>query len=126
MLPGTQSEPVFVLATQELAERYYGQRPPYGFRGYAALLDGEPIALGGLYRDGLLLLAFTEMKEPMRRFRKARARAVRLMVDLMDSVHVPVYAIVSETEPTSSALLAKLGFEQTGLETENGELVVRR
>lgn len=117
----------FVTATQKLAEQYFGgARPPYGFRGYLALLDGEPVGIGGLFVWEGVPIVFTQMKDPMRKFIKARARAVRLMVGMMDSLKMPVYATADKMEPTSEKLLAKLGFVPTGIETEHGELLVRR
>jgi hypothetical protein len=120
------SEIEFVTATQKLAEQYFGGRPPYGFRGYIALLDGEPVGIGGLFMWDGIPVVFTQMKDPMRPFIKARAKAVRLMVGFMDTLKVSVYATADKMEPTSDKLLAKLGFVPTGVDTEHGELLVRR
>lgn len=120
------SEPVIVPATQAYADAYFNGRPPLGFRGYVALLDGEVIGVGGLFREFGVPIVFSQMKPPMRPFRKACARAVRLLVELMDSTNVAVYATADENEVTSAKLLAKLGFVATGVDTEHGELLVRR
>lgn len=121
-----RNEPVFVEATQSLVERYYGARPPISFRGYVAVLDGEPIGVGGVYRTGGLWVAFSEMKDEMRPFVKARARAARLLVNFADRLGVTVHAVEDPNEPTSPGLLKKLGFEKTGMVTDMGELLVRQ
>lgn len=121
-----RNEPVFVEATQSLVERYYGTRPPVGFRGYVALLGGEPVGVGGVYRTDGLWVAFSEMKDEMRPFIKARARAARLLVNFADRLGVSVHAVEDPNEPTSPGLLKKLGFEKTGAVTDMGELLVRK
>lgn len=121
-----RNEIVFERATQTLVERYYGERPPVGFRGYVALLGGEPVGVGGVYRAGGMWVAFSEMKDAMRPFRKARAKAARLLVEFIDALGVTVHAVVDPVEPTSSGLLKKLGFVPTGESTDIGELLVRQ
>lgn len=120
------SEIEFVTATQKLAEQYFDGRPPYGFRGHMAIMDGEPVGVGGLFMWDGIPIVFTQMKEPMRPHKKACARAVRLMVEFMDTLKMPVYATADKMESTSEKLLAKLGFVPTGVDTEHGELLVRR
>jgi RimJ/RimL family protein N-acetyltransferase len=121
-----RSEVTFVPATQELAERYYtGRRPPIGFRGYVALLGGEPVGVGGVHRMGGGFVAFSEMKDSMRQDRRACARATRLLIDFVDNLGCAVYAVADSGEPTSERLLARLGFTGTGVQTAEGELLVR-
>lgn len=119
------SEIQFTHATQKLAEQYFGGVPPYGFRGYIALLDGEPVGVGGLFVWEGVPIVFTQMKDPMRPHKKACAKAVRLMVQFMDGLKMPVYATADKMEATSEKLLSKLGFVPTGIETEHGELLMR-
>lgn len=116
----------FVTATQKLAEEYFGGIPPYGFRGHIALLDGKPVGVGGLFMWEGVPIVFTQMKDEMRPHKKAIAKFVRLMVQFMDSLKMPVYATADKMESTSEKLLAKLGFVPTGIETEHGELLMRK
>ena len=39
----------FIPADQAKAEQYFDGRPPFGFRGYIALLDGKPVGVGGIF-----------------------------------------------------------------------------
>lgn len=116
----------FVPATQELAERYFGGTPSYGFRGYAFLLDGDVVGLGGLFWYEGWPIVFSQIKDSMRAKRKDCARAVRLLMNFLDDLGFPVYALQDPDEPTSAGLLAKLGFVRTGIEIEHGELLMRR
>lgn len=104
---------------------YYGEAPKQSFRGYAAELDGEIIALGGVYYQDGLPIAFTEMKPKMRMHRKAIAKGCRMIVRLLDDIGGSVYAIACNAEPTAPYLLAKLGFKPTGLFGPHGETLVR-
>lgn len=120
------SEIEFVPATQKLAEQYFGGVPPYGFRGHVAVMDGKPVGIGGLFVWDGIPIVFTQLKDEMRPHKKACARAVRVMVEFMDSLKMPVYATADKMEVTSEKLLAKLGFVPTGIETEHGELLMRK
>lgn len=116
---------LFRTATQEDALAFYGRPPDYSFRGVVAVLDGRVVGIGGVYRDAGRPIVFTDMKDEMREHRRARAKAVRIMIELADR-HPIVYAVASPDEPTSGPLLAKLGFEPTGEMTPYGELLARR
>jgi len=119
-------EPTFVPITQKLAEAYFEGRPPFGFKGYAAVLEDEVVGVGGVFRWEGLPIAFSQMKDGMRPYKKARAKAARLMDRFISDMGIAVYATVDPNEPTSPGLLAKLGFVPTGEITEHGELLVRR
>jgi hypothetical protein len=109
-------------ATSEDAELFYGRAPRFSFKGFVAEYHGDVVGLGGIYYHGDLPVAFTDMAAPMRRDRKACARACRLLTQYFDATGHPVYAVPA---PTSAKLLAKLGFRQTGRNTPIGELLMR-
>lgn len=112
----------FVPATPALARAYYGGPPPYSFKGYVALLDGKPIGIGGIFYNGHPV-AFSEMKDEMRPRRKDKARAVRVLEQLIKAQKSPVFAVA--VEPTSVPLLTKLGFALTGREEPAGPVMQR-
>ena len=120
------SEITFAPATQAYVNDYFGGAPPYGFRGYVALLDGAVVGIGGVFMYGGVPVAFSQMKDPMRPFIKAKARAARLLEKYIDDMRIPVYATADPNEPTSGKLLEKLGFQPTGVESGYGEMLVRR
>lgn len=121
----TKSKPVIRPATYADAVAYYGGDPVSSFKGYAVDLDGEIIGICGVFYHEGRPIAFSEMKEPMRRYIKARAMACRILLKLFDSIGGKVYAFASDTEPTAPYLLAKLGFKPTGEFTSHGEMLVR-
>lgn len=112
--------------TQELAERYFEGQPPYSFRGFAAVIGGEPVGIAGVFRAYGRMWAFSGMKEDLRPYRKARVKAVRKLVSLLDSMPCPVYATADPNEPTAEKLLSHLGFVGTDERHEGNEILVRR
>lgn len=116
------SDITFRPATAEDAEAFYGQRPLFSFKGYAADYHGDVVGLGGIYYHGGTPVAFTDMAAPMRRDKRACARACRMLTEYFDELGHPVYAV---PEPASAALLRKLGFRPLGRTTALGELHVR-
>lgn len=117
--------PEIVPATQALAREYWGGDPPFSFRGYVAVLGGVVVGVGGVYRMGGRLWAFSKGKPELAPFIKTRAKAVRVLVQLMDRYTEPVYAAPDAEEPTAMPLLTKLGFVPTGEELEVGPVLVR-
>lgn len=118
-------QPVFLPATQELAESYWRGYPPFSFRGYVAVLGEKVVGVGGVYRMAGRLWVFSAYKPEMAPFRKARARAVRLLLQLVDTYPEPVYAVRDENEPTAATLLPKLGFVPSGEEANGQPVLVR-
>lgn len=121
----TRSEPVIRPATYSDAVAYYGGPPRASFKGFVAELDGEIIGIGGVFYEDGAAVAFSEMKEPMRKYRKAKARACRILCDMFDGIGRKVYAAACESEPTAPYLLVKLGFKPTGIFGQFGETWVR-
>lgn len=121
----TRSEPTFRVARPEDAVAYYGTQAKMSFRGYVAELDGEVVGIGGVYYANGAPIAFSEMREPMRKHKRAIAKACRMLTQLFDKIGGNVYAVACPTEPTAPRLLAKLGFVPTGLFGAQGETLVR-
>ncbi len=119
------SEPVIACATQSLARAYWGGDPPFSFRGYVALLDGEVVGVGGLYRMCGRLWLFSGFRPELRPYRKTRAKAVRMLLQLADMYTEPVYVTPDREEPTAMPLLTKLGFVPTGEEVDGDHVLVR-
>jgi hypothetical protein len=119
------SEPVIVCATQSLARAYWGGDPPFSFRGYVALLNGEVVGVGGAYRMHGRVWLFSGFRPELRPYRKTRAKAVRMLIQLADTYPEPVYAAPDKEEPTAMPLLTKLGFTPTGEEVDGDPVLVR-
>lgn len=121
----TRPEPTFRRATPADAVAFYGTPAKMSFRGFVAELDGEVVGIGGVYYDNGVPIAFSEMRPPMRKYKKAMAKACRILTRFFDQLGGKVYAIACPTEPTAPYLLAKLGFKPTGLIGPHGETLVR-
>jgi hypothetical protein len=120
-----RSEPIIACATQSLARAYWGGDPPFSFRGYVALLDGEVVGVGGLYRMHDRMWIFSGFKPELAPYRKVRAKAVRMLLQLADNYPTPVFATPDRKEPTAMPLLIRLGFVPTGEEVDGDPVLVR-
>jgi hypothetical protein len=118
-------KPVLIPATRELAEAYYGQKPPHTFQGLICVDEGRPLGVCGLYRDEGHVFAFSEFSEELRPHRRVLVQAVRAMVDMMDASPVTVFAIENREEPLAADLLRRVGFVPTGAEVPGGRVMVR-
>jgi hypothetical protein len=99
-------------ATEQDAIDYWGCTPKSSFTGYVADLDGRIIGIGGVFYDGGVPVAFSEMKPEMRLHRKSVARGVRVLEKLFNR-HGMVFSFVNQDEPTALNLQTKLGFVPT-------------
>lgn len=109
-------------ATAELAERWYGRTPPFTFRGWFARKDDELLGCAGVYWVDGAAIAFSEWR-PARLDLRVAARAVRLVLGLVESLRTPVYAVCGTED---GRLLRKLGWKDTGDEALGGPLMIRQ
>jgi len=114
----------FRQATAQDAYDFYGANPPFSFKGVAAIKDGMVVGVGGIYREGPYLIAFTDMKDEMRESKKDVAKGCRMIHKLIIEESRPVYAIANNDEPTAEALLVKLGFVPSGKTSEKGDILI--
>lgn len=119
------SDITFRQATQALAENYYGGTPPAGFRGWVALRGEDVVGVGGVQRVAGALFAFSERKPEMARDKRACAKATRLLVEYLDSLPEPAYAVADDAIETSAQLLARIGFVKTGQRLGDQDLLMR-
>ena len=89
--------------------------PIPGVRGVAFYLDGEVVGIAGLAYYRPFIMAFSNISEEMRPYLKTitAARGVKAVQKLLSECRAPVFAITDKDEPTSVALLERLGFEQS-------------
>jgi hypothetical protein len=85
---------------------------------YVAVLNGEPIAVAGVFRDKYMV-AFSQMKDEMRGRKKDIVRLAHANMAAIKARGVKVIAFASD-EPTSLSLIKHLGFVYEG-HTELGE-----
>lgn len=87
--------------------------------------DDEIVGIGGVYYIDGVPVAFSDMKPTLRPHKKSQAKACRILMQLLDKIGAPVYAVACPAEPTAPYLLAKLGFKPTGVFGPQGETLVR-
>ena len=95
---------------------FSGRPPEMAARAYVAELDGDILALAGIYYCAGVAIAFCEMDDAMRQHRKSIMRGARLVMrEVIASMRMPVFAICSKREPNAPAFLSRLGFEPAGV-----------
>lgn len=106
----TSSEFVIRPATQEDLTQWYGSLPAYTTRALVGVLNGEVIALGGVYRDNNAVVGIAGLKPPMRGRRKDIVRMIRATKELLQNYPV-VLAFADRNEPTADGFIRHLGFD---------------
>ena len=103
-------------ATQADANEYYnGKYPHRTFKGVAVVEDGKTIILGGVYRDKVNQIAFTDMKVDPTKYKRHIIKATRLVMGIIEQFH-HVYAIIGETSPPGAGdYIRHYGFEGYGI-----------
>jgi hypothetical protein len=110
----------FVPATPDLLAAYYGGDPPFGPQDFVALIDSEPVGLGGITSISGISTALYEMKGELRARQRDLARFLCKFEALVEEFEGELFAIASE--PTSAGPLKGLGFRDTGIVIESGRL----
>ncbi len=108
-------EPVIRSATEADLINYYGENPGFTVRALVADLDGEIIAIGGLAYYPGQMLAFSEMKEPMRKYPKLIYKSAFKVAELIKKYGGSVVAVANCKENNAGKLLKKLGFISVGM-----------
>lgn len=116
---------VFRPATASDALAFYGKLPPARFRGFSAVQGDTVIAIGGVYFHDGHPVAFSDISDDYRKSRKNIAKGIKMLMNFIKELNVPVFALASPDEPTAPYLLAKLGFKPTGCVSTAGEYLMR-
>lgn len=106
-----------VPATQKHVEEFYGKKPIRSVRAIVGILDGKVVGLAGVFLDRNQVIAFSEMKEEARGYKKAILKAGFMVYDIMTRYPV-VFAVANPNEKGAHRLLTRFGFEFVEL---NGE-----
>ena len=117
--------PQIVPVTDELVTAFWGAPRYNTMRGLAAVKDGHPICIAGIYFDGDKMCAFADIREEMRKFRKTGVRMGHELAAMMTALGTDVYALADKACPNADLFLIHLGFERALPET-NPELFVWR
>lgn len=101
-------------ATAADIETYYGVPQGPTLRALVAELDGQPIGVIGLARQGPVSRLFSEFRPELRPHLKSMAvlRGIKTVLRWVEAAKIPVYALAQCDEPDAHRLLKRLGFEQ--------------
>ena len=89
----------------------YGGRHKRSMKAITAVLDGAPVGIAGIYFDRGRVVAFSEIKEELRRYPIAIYKAARIVREMIIKMNVPVIAIASPSVDGAGELLHHLGFD---------------
>lgn len=120
-----KSKVSFEHATTKNIKEFYGRLPDRSLRGWVLFLDGKAVGACGIMYELDHRLAFSDIGDTLRPYKREIAKAIRLVEGLCDETKGPVTAYVDEDEPTSKQLLGKLGFIDIGMRADRGPLWVR-
>lgn len=88
-------------------EAWHGKSLQHTVRAWVAEEDGEVIGMAGYYLPGGPPIVFSDMREGMKRHRKAILKEARRV---MSEVRQPMFAMASQKEDGSERFLQWLGF----------------
>lgn len=77
-------------------------------------VDGEILAVGGIYYEGSRIIAFSDLKPGAEAYKKSIMRGTKMILELMRKKRRPVHAVRDPEISTAPGFLAHLGFEQVG------------
>lgn len=101
---------------------WYGDElPRQSMRALVADLDGEIIGIAGLVYHDDQMLAFSSIKDEMRRYPVTIMKAAKRFADIINKHGRNVVAVASCGEKNSDEFLSRVGFEFIG-ETRDGRL----
>lgn len=98
-------------ATAEDIEALYGERPRKTMKAYTALVDGQPVAVAGLYYYGEQVVAFSKILPEFDHMKIGLGRAALKVLQMLREINKPVLAIAEPSIPTSSEFLERCGFK---------------
>lgn len=104
-------------------ERLYGYSPTRTLKGYVGELNEEPVAMVGIYFMPDQIVAFFNIKDEAKQYKRDIAKGVRLFNKLLKEQNTPVFAIADPSIPTSENLLMRCGFQYLN-KGPNGEVFI--
>ena len=110
-----------VPATQKYVEQFYGKKPIRSVRAVVGLLDGKVVGIAGVFLDKNNVVAFSEMREEARRYKKAILKAGYMVYEIMQNYNV-VFAVANPQEPGARRLMDRFGFKFVETNTAGEEV----
>ena len=106
-------------AIPEDVKEFYGKNSVFSFKGYTGVQDGKVVGVVGIYYIQGVAVVFSEIKEGISK--KLVVMGIRKIVEDMNDLTYPVYAVTRESEK----LLIRVGFKPTGVSGPCGKVYIR-
>lgn len=116
----TKSEFVIRPATPEDVESWYGKKQRASMRAIVGELEGEIVAIGGVYREEGAMVGLVGVRHHVRHRRRDLALMAREGRKILQD-YAFVVAFADKDEPTADGLIRHFGFEHHG-STKLGEV----
>lgn len=100
-----------VPATTAALTAFWGERPKRSLRAWAALLDAEPVGVGGFAYGGPYITVFSDLKPEIRPYRKQLWGFAKTIMAEAKRYGAPLMAIADPDEITAPRFLERLGFQ---------------
>lgn len=97
-------------ATSADVEAWYGAPQRKTFRGVVGEVNGEVVAIGGVYRERDMMIGIAGLRPHVRHRKKDAVRFARAGLKILQDYQI-VVAFADKDEPTADGLLRHLGFE---------------
>lgn len=104
------ASPVLRLSTSADVKALYPEKIKHNIYAITADLDGQPVAIAGLYFDRNWIL-FTKIQPELRPYKLTIWRAAVELMKAIKALDKPVYAMADPSIPRSDHLLLKMGFK---------------
>tara|TARA_R110000851_G_scaffold9579_1_gene35532 strand:- start:3094 stop:3450 length:357 start_codon:yes stop_codon:yes gene_type:complete len=107
-------------ATRDDILEMTGQTFPESIRAISAVDDGKLLGIAGV-RDSSPRMCFANIHPELKHSPKTIVRMARWVVNVMNNMSTPVYAVADEDEPTAFRFLEHTGFKWIS-STDQGEV----
>jgi len=99
---------------KELLERFYGSVPSRTLKSLTVLDKGEPIAIGGIYREHEWYVMFMDVMDGIkpRDHKRILLKCSKILIKKVQQLKLPVYSLADPEIVGSDILLEHMGFEQ--------------
>ena len=112
-----------VPATALHFEQVYGEKPSKTIRGYAGLVDGRAVSIGGVYYLNDQLVAFCNILPGYEYLKALHAKGCIKVLRMIKDMKVTVYAVADKDKPQAEDFIMRCGFSYLR-KGPNGEVFI--
>jgi hypothetical protein len=98
-------------ATAEDIKAVYGSLPRKTMRAYAAVVDGQSVAVAGVYYYPDQVVAFSKILPEYAHLKAGLGRGAVKVLKMLRDINKPILAVAEPDIPTAPDFLERCGFE---------------